>query len=392
MKDGEQQAVVKRYMTRSIREAYKLFKKANPDSKLGLTKFYSLRPKWVKLNPDQTVCACVCCTNFDLCLSALNSVREEKITAEGIVALCLCPDSTPNCLRGECKKCPSIDRLSLQELQLVPDEEIRFCTWENGNLVNKTADSNAFLKEMQKWATRFSTHDFIRRSQREAVRIEKSKVTTRHIVMNFDFAENWTVTLPHEMQEHHWHKRQISVFTCVASTSQGLKCFGVVCEDLCHDTAHAVLALRCIEDWLENNIPVYTSLTYISDGAPAHFKNRFQLYEFQRAGLPKVKWVFSASGHGKSACDGVGGLLKHQATVHNLRLPVDEAIQKSTDFVHKVGKCVKNVTLLNLKKDDVSDFRKTKRAEWGSILVQKGIRLSHVWQLEKGEVRLQRTA
>ncbi|CAN7982912.1 unnamed protein product [Ixodes hexagonus] len=75
LKDGEEHVVVKRYMTRSVRETYRLFKEANPDSKLGLTKFYSLRPKWVKLNPEQTVCACVCCTNFDLCFSTLNSTR-----------------------------------------------------------------------------------------------------------------------------------------------------------------------------------------------------------------------------------------------------------------------------------------------------------------------------
>lgn len=128
------------------------------------------------------------------------------------------------------------------------------------------------------------------------------------------------------------------MFTCVAATSQGPKCFRVVCEDLCHDTPQQVLALKCIEAWLESYISVYASLTY---GAPAHFKNRFQLYEFQRAGLPKVRWVFSASGHGKNTCDGVGGLLKHQAKEQNLRSPADEAIPTSMDFEHKVGKCVK---------------------------------------------------
>ncbi|KAG0410839.1 hypothetical protein HPB47_012043 [Ixodes persulcatus] len=63
-----------------------------------------------------------------------------------------------------------------------------------------------------------------------------------------------------------------------------------------------------------------------------------QLYEFHRAGVPKVKWVLSASGHGEDACDGAGGLLELPSlpsTVHNLRSPVDEAMQTSMDFVHK---------------------------------------------------------
>ncbi|CAN8010828.1 unnamed protein product [Ixodes pacificus] len=391
LKDGEEHVVVKRYMTRSVRETYRLFKEANPDSKLGLTKFYSLRPKWVKLNPEQTVCACVCCTNFDLCFSTLNSMREEKITKEEILALCLCPEPSSECFRGECKDCPSTDRLSLESLEMVPEEEITFFTWENGNLISKTADSSAFLKELQKWATRFSTHDFIRRTQREAIRIEKSSVTSRHIVMHFDFAENWTVILPHEIQEYHWHKRQLSVFTCVASTSQGSKCFGVVCEDLCHDTSHALLALRLIEDWLEEHIPVYASLTYISDGAPAHFKNRFQLHEFERVGHTQLKWIFSASGHGKNSCDGVGGLLKHHATVHNLRSPEERLVRTSVDFVDKVGRRVKNVTLMNLTEKEVSDFRRIKKTEWSCVPTRKGIRASHVWRRERGEVQLERT-
>ena len=164
-----------------------------------------------------------------------------------------------------------------------------------------------------------------------------------------------------------------------------------MCEDLCHDTSHALLALRLIEDWLEEHIPVYASLTYISDGAPAHFKNRFQLHEFERVGHTQLKWIFSASGHGKNSCDGVGGLLKHHATVHNLRSPEEQLIRTSVDFVDKVGRRVKNVTLMNLTEKEVSDFRKIKKTEWSCVPTRKGIRASHVWRRERGEVQLERT-
>lgn len=38
---GMKELVVKRYITRTIRESYALLMKAHPDIKLGLTKFYA---------------------------------------------------------------------------------------------------------------------------------------------------------------------------------------------------------------------------------------------------------------------------------------------------------------------------------------------------------------
>ena len=92
-------------------------------------------------------------------------------------------------------------------------------------------------------------------------------------------------------------------------------------DDRKHDSAYALLAVK----------------TIVSYGAASHFKNRFQLYELERAPLD-IKWLFSATGHGKGAVDGVGGLIKHYATSHNLRKPHEKSIQNANDFVEHVQK------------------------------------------------------
>lgn len=63
-----------------------MFKKTNPETKLGRMEFYSLRPKWLKVNPKQVVGACVCYKNFELCFSALNSLRYEAVTKQQLLS------------------------------------------------------------------------------------------------------------------------------------------------------------------------------------------------------------------------------------------------------------------------------------------------------------------
>ena len=54
--------------------------------------------------------------------------------------------------------------------------------------------------------------------------------------------------------------------------------------------------------------------------------------------------VLSATGHDKGAVDGVGGLMKHYATSHNLLEPLEEAIQNANNLQYMI----KNV-LMELK-------------------------------------------
>lgn len=54
--NGEKTVKVKRFMSCSLREMYAVFKRDHPDKKIGHSKFYTLRPKWVVQFPTQRVC------------------------------------------------------------------------------------------------------------------------------------------------------------------------------------------------------------------------------------------------------------------------------------------------------------------------------------------------
>ena len=60
---------------------------------------------------------------------------------------------------------------------------------------------------------------------------------------------------------------------------------------------------------------------YFSDGCAGQYKNRYNFsnisYHEKDFGV-KCEWHFFATSHGKNACDGIGGTVKHAAYRHSL--------------------------------------------------------------------------
>ncbi|CAN7942874.1 unnamed protein product [Ixodes hexagonus] len=77
-------------MTRSIRETFRLFEAAHPDTAIGVTKFYSLRPKWVVYSSWHEVCVCTYGANIKLSVCALGKATGIIRSAEDIRELTIC--------------------------------------------------------------------------------------------------------------------------------------------------------------------------------------------------------------------------------------------------------------------------------------------------------------
>ncbi|KAH7932811.1 hypothetical protein HPB49_003249 [Dermacentor silvarum] len=248
-----------------------------------------------------------------------------------------------------------------------------------GIMEAKVADVTRLKVVVAKWIV----HNHIRKTQGKAIYDEKQCTQRGSIVFHFDFAENWTVVLPDEVQAYHWQKQQVSVLKCVVTTKKSTESFAIVSEDLNHDSAHACLALKKATKWVEDNLPVYSKVTYVSDGAASHFKNRYRLYEFGKSDCPNTQWIFSATAHGKNACDGVEGLVKHQAMLNNLRTSPESAIRAARDFVTTLTEKLKGVHLMHLEEKEVDAFRDLKKNEWMKVPAFHGIQSWHAWQLSR---------
>jgi len=100
-----------------------------------------------------------------------------------------------------------------------------------------------------------------------------------------------------------------------------------------------------------------------------------------------MKWLFSATGHGKGAVDGIGGLLKHYATLHNLKRVHKESIQNADDFINWVQSYTNAIKIILLQINEIERFRKKKNIEWSGVSKYNGIQKSHMWLKKLGELK-----
>ena len=112
----------------------------------------------------------------------------------------------------------------------------------------------------------------------------------------------------------------------------------IISDCLTHDNKFVHAAQKIVIDFIKTEYPNVSTINYITDGAVSHFKSEF--LHFQRATVKlfsldrynicnlahhhldfnlRAVWTYSASGHGKGPCDGLGAVVKSTATQHQLR-------------------------------------------------------------------------
>ena len=102
----------------------------------------------------------------------------------------------------------------------------------------------------------------------------------------------------------------------------------VISDCLHHDTVAVYLFQKSLLDFLKNKFSI-CKVFYFSDGSASQYKNRKNFINLchheAEFGVP-AEWHFSATSHGKGACDGVGGTVKRLAARVSLQRPYDQQI------------------------------------------------------------------
>lgn len=140
VEDGIKKREVKRYLTRSIKEIYKVSRRENPELKMSLSEFYSLRPKWVIPQTYRDFCVCICCANFELAIIALNNQRNKRTTTGEVFQELFS-------IVEECADCHGIEGIHMASLELEKYQrvDVSYAVWENNDLITKTVQLQGFV-------------------------------------------------------------------------------------------------------------------------------------------------------------------------------------------------------------------------------------------------------
>ncbi|KAJ8685651.1 hypothetical protein QAD02_021444 [Eretmocerus hayati] len=152
-------------------------------------------------------------------------------------------------------------------------------------------------------------------------------------MVHSDFSENFAYVAQDAAPRFHYNIDQCTVLPVVVyyRTENGIEHFSVVLLSDCstHDATAVYIMQQKLIPEIRRRCKLVKKIIYVSDGAKQHFKNRVQMLNYMKHeeefGIP-TEWHSHATAHGKGSCDGIGAIVKREATRASLQASPNDAI------------------------------------------------------------------
>ena len=331
----------KMVLQRSIRETYNLYKSENPQAKLKISKFSSIRPKHVRPQREAKLfqCLCIYCTNIDLKVESINKLKDLPARIKDKYALLnetMCPPEENGfharaCVDRLCEKCPK----TIPSVATVNNATvISWRQWERCNMQGsltkrmdirqKTGTVGELLEDLRKDLEPFARHLFTAKWQQDQLSKLTRDPPQGTMITIMDFSENYTCVAQEEVQSARWFQPQVTLFPavcmykCPATGEVIREAIHIISADKDHDN-HAVAHFsKIIHDHITvtRKIKIEREIQF-TDGCAAQFKSKNTLadisFSAQDFNFPVTRNFFESC-HGKGPSDGEGGVVKSYMT------------------------------------------------------------------------------
>lgn len=358
---GHGQHMQKRLILCNLVELYSEFKKTHPDTAkiIGKSTFISMRPKFCVIAGSagtHNVCVCETHQNAKLLLRALGfspSIRD-------IIHLAVCTQSSRECMLSVCANCPSVEDISAnikslirvsrrrqeeeqneaemeENFKQVLNEEIEYKQWQSTDrdkLSSKVGKIIDVIETLSASMKNLVSHDYIAYQQALYLKDLKENLPENKAIILMDFSMNYTCVVQDATQKYHWSKKGVTIHPVVIyyKDSDGITknknlCF--ISDDVKHDVTQVRLAQEKTIKFITDNLPKVEEVLYVTDGCAAQYKcctSFLNLCQHEKMFGLKAEWLFFATSHGKSPCDGIGGLVKRETYKESLRRPYENQI------------------------------------------------------------------
>lgn len=420
--DGKRVQLQKQLLMCNIDELYRQFKLEYPDVKVGLSKFFTLRPKqciFAGGSGTHVVCVCIYHQNVKLMLSGgdISSLTHETSNSLTSYKDCLqkmmCPNSTPNChlmtqkspKNERCSKCPGVDKIREHLKKTFDDHQItsvQFNTWigtDHFSIATQVLPSDEFVDSLCSALERLKPHAYIADQQAQYFKSLKETIEEGQIITQCDFAENYSFIVQDAAQSFHWNNDQATLLTSVYyyKKDQNLMHGSIVMisDDLKHDTATFYTFQKIFHQHLEKNNITAKKYFYVTDGASQHFKNRFNfinLFHFQQDFGAEAEFHFHATSHGKGPCDGLGGNLKRLAARASLQAVANKAITTPERLYEWAKTAMPQTNVYYAAKKDIEENRCFLKNRFAAAVTIPGTKKYHVFIPTSGGIMIKRTS
>ena len=402
IRDAQQKTKVqKRYLLLTIGEAYQEFKLANPNMKIGKSKFAEMRPSHVSLRADTPANICLCSYHENIRL-ILTSITALPNTTSDFIKKIVCDYDNEACMLQSCEECGKLSKYD-HRIQEIMDEssEVTFKQWaKTEDKLARTSMKDSLkncLELLRSKLTAFLKHVHVKHVQSAHFKKLKEELPSKKALIHIDFSENFTHTIQDEIQSAYWDTPSSTLYTAMAyyrkdqttpaddadpQHSPLLSIPYVIVSDYKHHDKYAVAVFNdLIQTHLETKYGPIDSIEFQSDGAAQHFKQRFSLCYMSLNSKP-TKWHFSATSHGKGCIDGIGGTIKRR--VAEAVRASQQDMTTSQNFADVAAKVCPNINILYAAKENVEKAKSRLDSLWTphdcNVHTLPGIRQYHYFE------------
>lgn len=401
-------AVQKRLLMMDMRELYASYKKINPDVKIGYSTFLKLKPKHIILpgaSGTHAVCVCTKHENVKMMLDAIG-IKKLTLNCETPISdykdclrLLTCENPSRKCHFNQCEECPDVkvfgDKIN-DLLEKTGATDVEYGHWtstDRATLLKVTKKTQDFVEELCERFTELKTHSFVAKAQAAYLNYRKEHFKRDEVIVMFDYSENYKYVAQNALQAFHFNNEQCTVFPVIYFYKENglLKSQSCVIssDSLRHDTASVFAAQSVLLNDIKKKLKFIRHVIYMTDGAKQHFKNRFQIANLRQHqadfGL-SAEWHYTATAHGKSSYDGIGGAFKREAYRASL-------LAKPTDAILTFDK-LKSWARSHFKSIVIYDFNLTYHAQmqrklnkrFGEAPAMNGILTHHAFTWVQGNL------
>ncbi|CAF1515847.1 unnamed protein product [Adineta ricciae] len=212
--------------------------------------------------------------------------------------------------------------------------------------------------------------EFLGLSAAEIEDLRSKSTSDTFVVAQIDFSMNYTLIRQCEVRQGFFSQHQVTLFTIHLTIGNEQRNLAIISSHMEHTTAFVNCAQKILAEFIKKNFPLIEKVNYVSDGASAYFKNNFSIFNLAHLktdfGLDAC-WTFIAAGHGKSAGDGVGAVLK--STARHTTLSKNVLMSNAKDFfefsqkqqleiARRSNKDTPGVHVFYLESDEVEEVKK----------------------------------
>lgn len=169
------------------------------------------------------------------------------------------------------------------------------------------------------------------REQYKALRELKEGLKKNEMILQMDFAENYSCRSLDEVQTAYWNQTSVTLHPVVVyyRRNEALlhRSFVIVSDDTNHSSATVCTFVDSLIPQLKKINPNLKLLHYWTDSPSSQYRNKYIFHTVanhaELYGMPAV-WNYFEAGHSKGPCDGLGGTTKRMA---------DEAIRQGNAVI-----------------------------------------------------------